>query len=480
MRTTVMGMALSTLVGVIAGVVLTVASEEGVAAKLMLHVTPESRLLTESATVVVGGAPPGSEVVIEASLTDHSGQEWSSRGVYFARHDGYVDTAKVASLAGTYTGVDAEGLFWSMLPVALAELQEVGIADRRDDWPTFPDFDSWNAPYELRKSLVEISFSARLAGAPEGSASTVTATQKVFFIADGVRRIPIAEGELRGVLFEAPGKGPHPLAMVVTGSGGGVNEGKAALFASYGINALALAHFNYPGRPDMLLDIPVEYFSDAMAWLASRYGQKRVAITGGSRGGEGVLLIAATYPDQVSAVVSEVPSNVLFAGCCTEDGGTGPAWTLGGEALPYFDWEDKSPLRDTEIWAPGTAWRETFRRGIAESSLDDPRVIPVENIRSPLLLVTGDADGLWAGDIASQRVIERLKANDFVYPVEHINYVGASHVVAMPMLVKSLADRVRSKAYGYLAMGGIPRANAFAQTDAFRQTVSFIKQHAQE
>jgi dienelactone hydrolase len=443
---------------------------------LALHVKPESRLLTEPASVFVGGAPPGAEIVIEATLTEQSGQRWSSRGVYFARHDGSVDTAEMASLAGTYTGVDAEGLFWSMLPVAPATLDAASRAKRGEDWPTFPAFDSWNAPYELRRAPVEVSFSARLAGAP-GSVPTASTSQSVFFIADGVRRVPVAEGDLRGVLYEAAGQDPHPLAMVVTGSGGGVNEGKAALLASHGITTLALAHFNYPGRPEMLLNIPVEYFSQAMNWLAGRYGQERIAILGGSRGGEGVLLIAATYPEQVSAVVAEVPSNVLFGGCCTEDGGTGPAWTLDGEPLPYVDWEDQSPFREAEIWAPGKAWREVFRRGITELPLNDPRAIPVENIKSPLLLVTGDADGLWAGDIAATRVLERLRANDFSYPAEHLNYAGAGHIVAMPMLVKSLADRMRSKSYGYLAMGGIPQANAHAQTDAFRRTLAFLRLH---
>lgn len=445
-------------------------------AGLTLHVTPESRLLTAPASVFVGGAPPGAEIVIEATLTEQSGQHWSSRGVYFAQHDGSVDTAEVASLAGTYTGVDAEGLFWSMLPVAPAALDDASRAKRAEEWPTFPAFDSWNAPYELRKAPVEVSFSARLAGAPD-NIPAASASQRVLYIAEGVRRIPVAEGELRGVLYEAAGEGPHPLAMVVTGSGGGVNEGKAALLASHGITALALAHFNYPGRPEMLLNLPVEYFSQAMNWLAGRYGQERVAILGGSRGGEGVLLIAATYPEQVSAVVAEVPSNVLFGGCCTEEGGTGPAWTLDGEPLPYVDGEGDSPLREAEIWAPGKAWREAFRRGIIQLSLDDPRTIPVENIRSPLLLVTGDADGVWAGDIAATRVLDRLKAHDFSYPVEHLNYAGAGHIVAMPMLVKSLADRMRSKSYGYLAMGGIPPANAFAQTDAFRKTVAFLRLH---
>jgi len=444
--------------------------------QLKLSVYPAERLLTDPAKVILGGAPPGAEVMIEATLTDNGGRVWSSRGVYFVQHDGTVDTSKAASLAGTYTGVDEEGLFWSMLPVPQDELDGASIANRDPDWPSFPDFDSWNAPYELREKPVTISFRASIRGALTGTMPAATASQNVTFVGKGVKRIPISEGDMRGVLFEAAGEGPHPIAMMVTGSGGGANEGKAALLATKGITTLALAHFNYPGRPKQLMNIPLEYFSKTMKWLSGRYGQERVAIVGGSRGGEGVLLIASTFPDQVSAVVSEVPGNMVFAGCCTEDGGSGPAWTLNEQPLPYVDWK-AAGLNQSAIWSPSFQAREVFRKGITEADFDDPRWIPVERIKSPILLVTGDADGLWAGEIASQRVVERLKANNFVYPAKHINYAGASHVVAFPMLVKSLADRVRSKQWGFLSMGGLPEANAHAQTDAFRKTVDFIKLH---
>ncbi len=446
------------------------------ASELNLHVAPAERLMTEPAHVAVAGAPPGSEVWIEGTFTDNGGQVWSSRGIYFANHIGFVDTSSSASLAGTYQGVDAEALFWSMLPVPLDELDGASVVNRHEDWPSFPDFDSWNATYELRRDPVVVNFRAELRGALAGTAPAATASQSVSFIADGVKRIPVSEGDIRGVLYEAPDGGPNPVAMIVTGSGGGVYEGKAALLASHGITALALAHFNYPGRPRMLLSIPLEYFSESMKWLADRYGRDRVVILGASRGGEGVLLIASAFPDQVSAVIAEVPANMVFAGCCTEDLGSGPGWTLNGKPLPYVDWQ-YSGLTKSGIWAPSHQSREVFRKGITDHDYDDPRWIPVERIQSPILMITGDADGLWAADIASQRILERLKAKNFAYPAEHINYAGASHVVSMPMLVKSLADRMRSQSYGFLSMGGHPRANAHAQTAAFRKTIMYIKRH---
>lgn len=449
------------------------------AAQPLLKLSPAERLLIDPASVVVGDVPPGAEVTIEASLKDRSGQPWSSRGVYYADAHGVVDVSRAASLGGTYTGVDAEGLFWSMLPVPLDELASVTAASRLErDWPWIPDFDSWNADFALRRAPVEVTFRAYVTGTLGKEPPEVSqAAQQVAFLAQGVKEIPVAEGELRGVLFEPPGEGPFPLAMIVTGSGGGAYDGKAALLASKGIAALALAHFNYEGRPDQLLNIPLEYFRNAMEWLGNRYGQQRVALFGDSRGGEGVLLIASYYPHLVSAVVSGVPSNMVFAGCCTEDLEPAPAWTLDGTPLPYVPWR-MGQFRESQLWPGSVEARDKFRSAMLVKDFSDPRWIPVENITAPLLLVSGEADAIWPSNIAAERVIDRLQAKQHAFTYEHLEYAGAGHAVTFPMLVKSLADRMTSSASGRgLTIGGTPAGNAYAQTDAFHRIVEFILLH---
>jgi len=444
---------------------------------VVLEVAPEVRLLTEEADIIVTGAPPGAETTIEATLLDRGGRAWSSRGVFYAALDGTVNVARDASLDGTYTGVDAEGLFWSMLPVTVDELGAVS-ADNAEalEWPRWPDFDSWNADFSLRSTPVEIRFKAYITGALAGQAGkSAHNVQQIAFVAEGVKRTEIIEGDFRGVLFTPPGEGPFPVAMFVTGSGGGVYEGKAALLASHGFASLALAHFNYEGRPDNLINIPLEYFRDSMNWLSERFGQRRVAILGDSRGGEAVLIIASTYPEQVSAVVAGVPSNMVFAGCCDSDGEMGPAWTLGGEPLPYVSWSIHD-ARASDIWADSREARDIYRGAMTSIPMDDPRWIPVEKIKAPILFVSGEADAMWPSNIASDRSIERLDRLTFDYPYRHLEYKGAGHVVTFPMLVKSLADKTGKSPLGFsLTIGGVPDRNAFAQSDAFRQILEFLK-----
>lgn len=448
------------------------------ASDLAVHVTPAKRLFTDPARVVITGAPPGAEVTLEATLTDRGGLTWTSRGVFYADINGTIDVARDASQVGTYKGVDAEAIFWSMQPATSEQLSAVANQVEKLESPRrYPDFDAFNAGYEVRKDPVEINVSARVSGVHAGASSdATTASQTVEFIAEGVERVVVEEGDMHGVIYEAPGGGPHPIAMVVTGSSGGINEVKAMSLASEGITTFALAHFGYPGRPDSLMNIPLEYFQQAMAWFADRYDQKRLALTGDSRGGEGVLLIASTFPEQVSALIPGVPSNMVYAGVDIETFDSGPAWTLDGEPLPYIDWKF-TDLRPSELWPGSAEARHIYLESMLAYGFEDRRWIPVENIKSPTLLISGDSDAIWPGDIAAERVIARLRAKGFTYPLEHLEYEGAGHLVIMPALVKSRGEFAESVLPGVpgLTVGGTPALNAHAQTDAFRRTVEFIK-----
>jgi pimeloyl-ACP methyl ester carboxylesterase len=215
-----------------------------------------------------------------------------------------------------------------------------------------------------------------------------------------------------------------------------------------------------------------------MAWFAGRYAQERVALTGDSRGGEGVLLIASTFPDQVSALIPAVPSNMVFAGVDISNFQPVPGWTLNGEPLPYIEWKF-SDLRPSQQWPGSQEARHIYREAMLEHDYDDPRWIQVENIKSPILLISGDSDAVWPSDLAAERVVARLKAKNFQYPVQHLAYEGGGHLVGMPALVKSRGEFAESVLEGIagLTIGGFAASNAQAQTDAFRRTVDFIKHY---
>lgn len=438
-------------------------------ASATFRVTPAEGLLFEETTIELTGALPGTAVTVTASLIDDDGREWSSRATYFADATGSVSSAKQASVAGTYTGIERYGLLWSMLPVPPGQHGTPKSAASEE--PSFPALSTENP--------VDITFRAVFASelADETDAA-LYAEQRIFFMASGVRRTIIEGQSFEGVLFEAEGPGPRPAVMVVTGSGGGANERAAALLASRGITALAIAHFNYPGRPDELANIPLEYFYGATDWLRERAGAQRIGLMGGSRGGEAVLLLAALNPEPYAAIVSTVPSNVVWPGCCSAEASAQAAWTFRGEPISgyrySFDTGEGFDDHDTHV----VNYVRFFLGGMLDPG---DAAIPVERISAPVLLLSGDSDELWPSAVAGEQILTRLEEYEFGFPVQHIIYPGAGHAATAEQLVTSLADRmVHPLSQTTVPLGGTPALNAAASRDAFLRRVAFFEQHLVE
>ena len=117
-----------------------------------------------------------------------------------------------------------------------------------------------------------------------------------------------------GRLFIPPGRGPHPVVIVLSGSGGGFDLDKAAVLSRHGLATLALAYFGIAPLPTWLHRIPLEYFEAALTWLCAQpeIDSERVGILGVSRGAELALLLGSTFP-QIRAIVAYAPSSVAWA-----------------------------------------------------------------------------------------------------------------------------------------------------------------------
>ena len=228
-----------------------------------------------------------------------------------------------------------------------------------------------------------------------------------------MRKTDIRDG-LYGVEFDPPGAGRRAAALVIGGSDGGLTTaGEAALLASHGYPALALAYFRAPGLPRTLKEIPLEYFARALRRLDARpdVDPRHVAVMGVSRGGEAALLIGATYPRLVHGVVALVPSNVVNPAL---DGRTA-AWTLRGRPVPQIrveDFGDPDPVRTPQA------------------------VIRAERIAGPVLTASGGVDALWPSYDYAEAVHRRLAVHHFAYPHPDLRFENAGHGVgsALPYL----------------------------------------------
>ena len=99
------------------------------------------------------------------------------------------------SVGGSYGGVSAMGLLWSMKP---SPGQRKGIRLMKSDV---------TKPYKVVLDCFDGHTD------PQESSSLQPLSSNTFekgYMADGVKRIPVREGRIRGTLFLPPGDGPFP------------------------------------------------------------------------------------------------------------------------------------------------------------------------------------------------------------------------------------------------------------------------------
>ena len=263
--------------------------------------------------------------------------------------------------------------------------------------------------------------------------------------------------------------------MLLSGSGGGLSEAQAALHASRGYAALALAYFRAGDLPENLIRIPLEYFERAIAWLEARpeVDANRLAVGGTSRGGELCLLLASRYP-QFKAVVARVPSAVVYGGIGGEDGHLQPSWTYRGEGIPFVPSRPGSLPDYNAAGDEGYALTPIYLKSLEDRERVRQAAIPVERINGPVLAISGKEDAMWPSSVYSDMVMERLAEHLHPYPDEHIACEGTGHSVGQPWWPTTVNKGLHPVSKIVFAYGGNPKQSANAQADAWTRTIAFL------
>jgi dienelactone hydrolase len=394
-----------------------------------IEVTPQ-RVMVDAAPVIrITGCQPNERLAIRAELIDGDEVHWTSLADFVTDAQGAIDTSRQAPVAGAYKEVSAAGLIWSMLP-----------ASRKAS--------RYQPPRAFGPQTIEFRL---LRGGKELAA----ARMEQISMAEGVQRVIVHDGALRGVLFLPPGEGRHPAVLVLGGSEGGMPSRRAAWLASHGFAALALAYFRYDDLPNELAGISLEYFGRALNWMAHRpeIDSGRLAVMGTSRGAELALQVGSMFVG-VQAVVAYSPANVRYPACCGFT--TVPyAWTWNGNGMAF------RPLRPN-LTQQGMAMRA---------------VIEVEHMQGPLLLISGEDDRVWDSSAMADAIVDRLKHSRFAYNVENLRYPHAGHGAGRAQIVPAWQGFLVNPTSGReVEMGGTPKGNAESSLDAIPKVLDFLRQ----
>ena len=383
-------------------------------------------------TVVVSNLFPGKRVTLEAALYG-----MQSPATFVARSDGTVDLRRAAPEegTGTYEGVDAEGLLWSMNGAPAA-----GALD------------------------LTVSVRARVGGEEVAAASLRRKS-----INDGLVLQNVDDGRTKGVLAMPAGDGPFAAVLVFGGSEGGTGTGEftAMYLASLGVAALGVGYFGAPGLPAQLEDVPLEILEEDLAFLTAdpRVDPERVVVMGGSRGGELALLLGQHFA-VVKGVIATVPSGLVWAGNGTSLARA--AWTLDGAPLAFVPSSGGEYDVDVDSEGRHVRMRNSFLRDIEQAPAPalTAATIRVEETDGPVLLLGGDDDQLWPSCVLAEIAFARLQAagrtGDELYC-----FADAGHGFGIPGWSTIGSDESFNRQLGaFLVLGGTPAGNARAGREA--------------
>ncbi|KAM3610873.1 uncharacterized protein V6R79_009991 [Siganus canaliculatus] len=404
--------------------------------RVALRLLPSTRcLFDDPVQVKVAGLRSRQVVTIRATSTDEKGVVFSSSATYRADESGEVDLHRDPSLSGSYVGVEPMGLLWSMTADAV---------HRR-------------YTHNNSQNQFVVKFSVH-----EEGRMLAEATNERNLIGDGVRRLPVKDGNIRGVLFTPPGPGPFPAVLDLYILGGGLSEKRASLLATRGFVVLTLVAFGYADLPKTINKVHLDYFEEAVEFLRK---QEKV---GGS--GVGVISLSKTA-DVALSMASYLPgieATVWINGCCANT--ALPLYYRNSQILSALMF-DTSKMVPTESGAYMS--KDTMHNPLAEEN--KASVVPIEQATSRFLFVASEDDLNWDSKGYMKQMLERLKDHG-KKNFESICYPAAGHFLEPPYgpYCPSSFHWVAGKS---VVWGGEPRSHAAAEVHMWKKIQEFFRTH---
>jgi dienelactone hydrolase len=249
---------------------------------------------------------------------------------------------------------------------------------------------------------------------------------------------------------------------------------------------LALAYFRVDPLPKDLIEMPLEYFDTAIAWLKSRpsVDAGRLGVLGAAKGAEAALLLASRNPKQSQAIVAITPSSVVWEGAIRDSSKTDYAsikterssWSVAGKPLPFLR-KVITPETKQRIEREGSADTiDFYMPALSDKAAVERARIPVERITEPVLLVASDADRMWPAGKMARDVCAAMRTEGGA--CEHLIYADAAHGISEPWWpIASGTYPAPSGAWGNPSLGGSAEGTVEAAADSWPKIQDFLEEH---
>ncbi|XP_017295517.1 peroxisomal succinyl-coenzyme A thioesterase [Kryptolebias marmoratus] len=413
-----------------------------------LSVQPSRGLMDEKFVILVQNALPGSKLTLHALHQCEDGHHWQAFAHYCADATGTVIVSEDSSLGGTYSGVEPMGLLWGLKPVPGSK---PGL--------------------RMRKKNVQIpmvvTISVYQGHETEGFIDQVPLTAVVverWYMAPGVRRVPITEDGLTATLFLPSGPGPFPGLLDLWGGGGQLVEYRAALLASHGIASMALDYLTCKFTMETGKKVGNEYFENAYKVL-SQHPQvlgSRIAMLGLSLG-TSITLRMSVY----SKVIK------LRCAVCISGSHVQPLDGSLEEILSFFNKNAEKTRfsEDNEL-----IWHDL----LLPIPTDPSYKVDMGRFQCPLLLIVGEDDQNWCAYESAMDIKETMERAGNSHLLTLLSYPNAGHLIEPPYSPHARASLFRDLKSNQKMMalwGGQTLEHSRAQEDSWRKMLIFLREN---
>lgn len=405
--------------------------------QIRLKILPSVRCLFDKMVQVkVEGLAPYKQVQLRSKLVDDRGVIFKASALYKADETGQVDVCRAPSLGGSYTGVEPMGLFWSMAP----ETPHSKLLKKNVVSPTLVDIEA-------------------LCG--ETGEVLASETNERGYMTEGMRRIPVQEGRIRGVLFVPPGKGPFPGIVDLYTFGGRLTEARASLLANKGFVVLALAYFGYEGLPKKPKKLELEYFEEAVTYLRRQPEVK----------GPGIGIISISHSGGLALAMSSFLSGISATVCIN---------TCNANTVIPLHYKDiVMPPLPPVIWKIRitTSWLLNIRNALSDPSLEKNKasLIPIERASCQFLFAVSEDDCNWNSPLFAEQAAATLRKHG-KESFEVVTYPKAGHFLEVPYM-PYCPSAFHAAVGREVVFGGEPKAHIEAQLDLWERVQEFFKNH---
>lgn len=405
--------------------------------QIRLRILPSVRCLFDKLVQVkVEGLAPHKEVTLRSKLVDDRGVIFKASALYKADETGQVDVCRAPSLGGSYTGVEPMGLFWAMAPETL------------------------HSKFLKKNVLGPIGVEIEALSGETGEV-LASETNERGFMTEGMKRVPVKEGRIRGVLFVPPGKGPFPGIVDMYLLGGRLTESRASLLANKGFVVLALAYMGYEDLPSNPYKLDLEYFEEAVTYLRNQPEVK----------GPGIGIISISHSGGLALSMSSFLSGISATVCINS--------CNANTVLPvHYRDTVLTPLQPViENIKTTDSGLLDIRDVLSDPSLEKNRVslIPIERASCQFLFAVSEDDRNWNSAFFARQAAATLR-NHGKENFQVVTYPKAGHILDVPNM-PHCPSGYHAAVGTEVMFGGEPRAHAEAQLDLWERVQEFFKSH---